>query len=99
MAELLKNLNKAYFWDTNFDKLDEEKSRRLIIERVMNFGNLYEIKLIKSFYGVEEIRSTLCKLNYIDPKTLNFLSLLFHIPKTKFKCYTKKQLNPQHWSY
>lgn len=99
MTELLENLNKAYFWDTDFSRLDEEKSKRLIIERVMNYGNLYEIQLIKSFYGLAELRTTLCKLNYIDPKTLNFISLFFHIPKTKFKCYTKKQLIPQPWTY
>lgn len=99
MSELLENLNKAYFWDTDFNRLDEEKSRRLIIERVMNYGNLREIQLLKSFYGTEEIISILCQLNYIDPKTLNFLSLYFHVPKTKFKCYTKRQLTPQPWNF
>jgi len=99
MSELIENLNKAYFWDTDFEKLDEEKSKRLIIERVLNYGNLREIQLIKSFYGMEEVKSVLCKLNYIDPKTLNFVSLFFRIPKTKFKCYIKKQPISQHWNY
>lgn len=99
MPELLEKLNKAYFWDTNFERLDEEKSKRLIIERVMNYGNLLEIQLVKSYYGIEAIKSVVCKLNYIDPKTLNFISLFFGISKTKFKCYTKKQSTPQHWNY
>jgi hypothetical protein len=34
----------------------------------------------------------------IDPKTLNFVSLLLHIPKTRFKCHIKKQLINQPWS-
>ena len=88
MQTLIAQLNKAYFWDVEFDKIDEIKSKRLIIERVINFGNLHEIKLLKQYYGIEEIRSTLCKLNYIDPKTLNFVSLLFQIPKKEFKCFT-----------
>lgn len=99
MPALIEQLNKAYFWDVDIAKIDEEKSKRLIIERVINYGNLHEIKLIKEFYGIKEIRSTLCKLNYIDPKTLNFISLLFHVPKTKFKCYTRKQLTNQPWNY
>lgn len=99
MAALLEQLNKVYFWDTDFNNLDEHHSKRLIIERIMNFGNLHEIKLVKEFYGVDEIKRTLCNLNYIDPKTLNFLSLLFHIPKSKFKCYIRKQLTKQPWSY
>ena len=99
MAALLEQLNKVYFWDTDFNKLEEYQSKRLIIERIMNYGNLHEIQLIKAFYGVEEIISTLCNLNYIDPKTLNFISLMFHIPKSKFKCYTRKQLTNQPWNY
>jgi len=99
MAALIEQLNNAYFWDVDINKLDEEKSKRLIIERVLNYGNLHEIKLIKKFYGTKEIRAILCKLNYIDPKTLNFVSLLFKLPKTKFKCYTRKQLTNQPWIY
>lgn len=99
MPGLIEQLNKAYFWDVDITQFDEVKSKRLIIERVINYGNLHEIKLIKEFYGIKEIRSTLCNLNYIDPKTLNFISLLFHIPKTKFKCYTRKQLTIQPWNY
>ena len=99
MFKLIPNLNEACFWDVDITKLDEEKSKRLIIERIINFGTLNEIKLIKEFYGVETVVSNLCKLNYIDPKTLNFVSLLFQIPKTKFKCYTRAQSTSQHWNY
>lgn len=99
MPALIEQLNKAYFWDVEIKKLDEEKSKRLIIERVINFGTLDEIKLIKEFYGIKSITSTLCNLNYIDPKTLNFVSQLFHIPKTKFKCYTREQLTRQPWNF
>jgi len=99
MPTLTEQLNKAYFWDTDTGQLDARQSKRLIIERIINFGNLREIQLIKEFYGIKEIKSTLCDLNYIDPKTLNFISLLFHIPKTKFKCYIRKQSTVQHWNY
>jgi len=85
MSGFLEHINKAYFWDINPVNLDEVKSKGIIIKRVMNYGNLQEIQLVKEFYGVNEITTTLCNLNYIDPKTLNFVSLLFHIPKTKFK--------------
>ena len=84
MAALIKQLNKAYFWDIDIKKLDEEKSKRIIIERVFNYGNLDEIKLVKNFYGIQEIKATLCKLNYLDPKSLNFASLFLNVPKSKF---------------
>jgi len=99
MKPILEQLNKTYFWDVDLQRLDEIKSKRLIIERVMNFGTLQEIKLIKRYYEKKEVIKIICDLNYIDPKTLNFFSLLFNIPKSNFKCYTRKQLNHQHWTY
>lgn len=99
MPDLLEKLNKTYFWDIDPDLLDENKSKRIIIERVMNFGNLREIKLIFSHYGKEEVKNTVCNLNYIDPKTLNFLSLLLSVPKSEFKCYIRKQSTSQPWNY
>lgn len=95
----LNQLNKAYFWDVDFNKLEKYKSMRLVIERVINLGNLEDIRLIQKIYSEHEIRETLCKLNYLDPKTLNFASLLFNIPKTRFKCYTKKQSVQKPWTY
>jgi hypothetical protein len=99
MSTLTEQLNKAHFWDIDTSQLDPWQSKSLIIERIINFGNLHELQLIKEFYGVNEIKSTLRNLNYLDPKTLNFTSLLYHIPKSKFKCYTRRQLTGQHWNY
>ena len=64
MSTLIQHINKTYFWDIDLNKLDENNSKRLIIERV-----------------------------------INFISLFFNIPKTKFKCYIRKQLNNQPWNY
>ena len=99
MSKLLMHINKTYFWDVDFSKLDSEKSYRLIIERVMLYGNLSEIGLLKAFYGTQKIKATLCSLNFIDPKNLNFFSLLFDTPKSHFKCYIRKQSTSQPWSY
>jgi len=99
MSELIEKLNKTYFWDVNLNNLDENKSKRLIVERTLNFGTLNEIKLVINYYGLQEIKKIACNLAYIDPKTLNFLSILFDIPKTEFKCYTRKQLKDQSWNY
>ncbi|MFA6128896.1 MAG: hypothetical protein WC699_16475 [Bacteroidales bacterium] len=99
MPALLDQLNKVYFWDIDPALLDDNNSKRLIIERIMNYGNLKDIQLITSHYGLDEVKTILCSLNYIDPKTLNFISLLFHIPKTRFKCYSRKLSTGRHWSF
>ncbi len=99
MASFIHQINPVYFWDVNAEVLDEKKSQRLIIERIAVLGNLQEIKAMIKHYGKKEVLKTLCNLNYLDPKTLNFFSLMFHMPKTDFKCYTRKQSTPRHWNY
>jgi hypothetical protein len=92
-----KDLNPQYFWDVDIRRLDTLISKRLIIGRVFELGTSKEINLIIKYYGSGEVVDVLKRLNYIDPKTLNFVSKLFKISLKSFKCYTRKQLNHQHW--
>jgi len=95
---LIHQLNPVYFWDLDYEKLDPINSRRIIIERVFTLGNLNEVKLLTRFYGKEAIIKTLCGLTYIDPKTLNFFSVVLGVPKKNFKCYTQRQLTGKRWT-
>jgi len=97
MLKHLKIRNEL-FWDINLSNLDEHNNRRLIIERIFSLGNLQEIKQAIDYYGKKNVINTLCNLNYIDPKTLNFLSVIFNISKSNFKCYIRKQSITQHWN-
>jgi hypothetical protein len=90
-------LRKAYFWDVDITP-GKTVSKRLVIERIFCLGTLTEIALVLQFYGKEEVEKTLCNLNYIDPKTLNFVSKYFGRSKKTFNCYTRKQLIPQLWN-
>ena len=92
-----EDLNPQYFWDVDIKGLDVRRSKRLIIERIFVMGTSKEINLIIKYYGTREVVEVLKNLNYIDPKTLNFVSKLFKISLPSFKCYTRKQLNQQHW--
>ena len=98
MSDIILNINPVYFWDVNIAELDILKSKRIIIERVCTLGNLNEIKFILNVYGKNEVEKELCKLNYLDNKTLHFFSIILNIPKNNFKCYKNRQLKNQHWS-
>ncbi len=91
-------VKKPIFLDIDFNKLDAEVDQHLIISRVFNFGDLKEINLIIEYYGRNKVLNVLCNINYLDPKTLNFMVKLFNVPKNKFKCYTRIPLKHQHWS-
>ena len=95
---IITRLNPQYFWDVDPLTLDENSSARLIIERVFTLGEIHEMNLLISFYGREKVMDVLCKLPYLDPKTLNFVSRLFNIPLKSFRCHRLKQSKPQHWN-
>ena len=97
-AAILDGIDPRYFWDIDRGKLDVIVSKRLIIERIFSLGKLDEMKVLLSYYGKREVVDTLCQLNYLDPKTLNFISKFFNKPKSSFKCYTRTPLTHQHWN-
>ncbi len=95
---IISRLNARYFWDIDLAGLDENSSYRLIIERVFTLGEVNEMNLLISLYSREKVVEVLCSLPYLDPKTLNFVSKLFHKSVKSFRCYQLKQSRPQHWN-
>ncbi len=88
---ILANINKNYFWDIDQSRLDADRSKRIIIERVFSLGTSIEISAVRKHYSDSVIKKTLTNLNYLDKKTLNYASKLYNIPLHSFKCYTQPQ--------
>jgi len=95
ISELLK---QSYFWDIDISQ-GKTVSTRLIVERIFTLGTLAEVALLLKYFGKKEVEKVLFNLNYLDSKTLNFVSKYFGKPKKTFKCYIRKQLMPQLWNY
>lgn len=92
------NISKNFFWDLELDNFDSIKNKQIIIERVFNFGDIEDIVEIMRFYGINIIKHEIIKSGSLDKKTLNWASDFLKISKTKFKCFTKKQSNKEHWT-
>ena len=90
-------LKQSYFWDVDI-KSGKPVSKRLVIERIFSLGTLDEVVTIIKHYGKNETEKVLLDLNYMDPKTLNFVSKYFGRSKTEFRCYIRKQSMPQLWN-
>lgn len=99
MVKEKPELSESLFWDVDPGKLDYDKYPRYVIERVVTRGKFKDWEEIKRYYGLETIKDRCLELRSVDPKTLNFLSNIFDIPKEQFRCYKHKQLNPGHWIY
>jgi len=91
-------VRKEILWELDPLKLDLQKNKALIIERVLSFGTLEELKFLIHYYGLEIIRQTIKNIGYLDPKTTEFITTYLGVKKEEMKCCIKKQSATQHWS-
>jgi len=99
MAKTGYDFSKVIFWDTDMASIDWEKNARYVISRAIMFGTTRDWRLAQQLYGMDRIRDEMLDCRELDPKSLSFLSCIFHIPKEKFRCYTQIQSNQGHWIY
>lgn len=95
----IQNLSQHLFWDVDKSKLDLTKNKKLIIQRVLDYGLMADWKLISDYYGINEIADTATKIRDLDIKSASFVSLLSNTPIENFLCYTTKQSTPPHWNF
>jgi hypothetical protein len=93
------SISKVAFWDVDFDKIDFDKNRRFVIDKVFNYGGFDDQLAIIKFYGVDIIKEEVQKISYFRKEVFAFLCGLFQLNPAGFKCYSKKQSNPTHWDY
>jgi len=89
---MLKNLSKYLFWDVNSEKLNENSDIKLILERVFTRGTEKDEIEVFRHYGKDLIKKSVVTIKYLDKKTLNYLSVILDIPKERFLCFSKSQL-------
>jgi hypothetical protein len=75
--------DRSLFWDVNPANLDWERSKQLIIERVMQRGLTNEVRTIFAFYPIDEIKNAFLKSKTLDKKTANYFSIKLQIPLSK----------------
>jgi len=87
------------FWDMDVAKLNFNSSCRFVMERVYSKGTLSDVAELIKLYGLEKIKNEIVKIPYLDAKTHNYLSLVFKIPRSKFKCCKNKQSRKNFWNF
>lgn len=94
-----KQLSHNLFWDVDIHELDVLNNKRFIIQRVVEYGQLKDWQKVVKWYGLETIGQEMIQVRSLDKVSLAFLSAITGIQKEKFRCYTEKQLLPQHWDF
>jgi hypothetical protein len=70
------------FWDIPIEKIDRQKNKRHIIERVITRGLLEDFYTLLQLYSTNEIADAITRSKVLDSKTANFCSIVFNIPKS-----------------
>ncbi len=98
-SKIIKLLSKHLFWDVNIFDINEQKHKKFIIKKVLQYGTFADWKIVLKFYGKGTIINIAKTIKDLDKKTLSFLSLISGIPKTEFLCYITEQSMPKHWNF
>ena len=99
MSSLITSLSPHIFWDVDVQSVDLEKNGVFVLQRVLQYGILKDWLLLKSVMGAENIKALAVQLPTLDDVSISFLSNLYKIDKSEFKCYKNKQSNQNYWSY
>ena len=99
MSSLITSLSPHIFWDVDVQSIDMEKNGVFVLQRVLQYGILKDWLLLKSIMGVDNIKAFAIQLPTLDDVSISFLSNLYKIDKSEFKCYKNKQSNQNYWSY
>lgn len=78
-------------WEYNLANFDWEKSRRIVVQRVVERGCPADYFAAFDLYGFDGFREILKDLPILSDKDMNFASKYFNIPKKELRCYTRKQ--------
>lgn len=68
---------QSLFWDVDPTTIDIQKNARYIIERILDFGTIEEVKWLAQAYPVSLIRDTLTNSRVIHEKSKALWSQVF----------------------
>lgn len=94
----INDFSQHLFWDIDLNDFDLEKHKAHLIQRVLEYGKMNDWQLLKKLYGLDTIKEVSLNLRCLDAVTLAYLSAIFNINKTEFRCYKHKQLYPNLWN-
>ena len=90
-CDIGSELSNILFWDVDKNDIDFDKHATFIIQRVLEYGEFCDWKVILSYYGLDKIVSECKKMRTLDPICLSFISAISHTKKEDYRCYHTAQ--------
>ena len=87
---------RPYFWDVEFEDLGIEQHAFLIIKRVLDRGNLRDIRWLVATYGKDAIKKVVMTTHDLARPTGNFWADMLALDKHQVPCL-QKPYSPIHF--
>ena len=96
--ECIGRLSSHLFWDIDLAKADMDRAPAQIVQRVLEYGELSDWRLIRDYYGLDKIVEVCKQLRTLDPVCLSYICAISQTRKEDYRCYRTRQSNPTHWN-
>ena len=95
--ECLNGFSKNLFWDVNTSQLSMETHAAYIIQRVLEYGQMDDWRIINRYYGLDRIVEECKHFRTLDPVCLSFICTISHTQPNEYRCYHFRQSTPTPW--
>lgn len=96
--ECINQFSSNLFWDANPSELSMDEHSRYIIQRVLEYGEMDDWRLINKYYGLEKIVAECKQMRTLDPVCLSFICTISHTQENDYRCYHFRQSYPTLWN-
>lgn len=80
---------KPLFWDVDFAALDADRHRAYIIERILEYGDLPEIRWMRETYQAAVIVRVLKRARGLSARSADYWALIYDVPTEAIACLNK----------
>jgi len=94
--ECIQGFSNYIFWDVDRNTIDLKVNAPYVVQRVLEYGQFEDWKLILNYYGLKQIVDVSKQLRTLEPRALSFISTVSGTPINQFRCYTTRQSIPEH---
>ena len=77
---------KRLFWDVDREGVDLEVHRPYVIKRIMDYGDMEDVKWMLAIYPAKDITEVVKKSRGLSRKSACFWAAYFNIPKEEIRC-------------
>ena len=90
---MLKNLSSHLFWDVKIDSLDIKRDKKLIIERIIEYGYEKDEVMLYKLFSKRAIKNVFKNMDFLGSNSIEYYCMVLNIKREKLKCYGKKPLH------